>query len=60
MTLMTQISSYADDNAKFNDDAPTTSDDPFYSEENIAELKRRLANYRSGKSIPKEHELIEP
>lgn len=59
MTLMTQISPYADDNAKFNDDAPTTSDDPFYSEENIAELKRRLANYRSGKSIPKEHELIE-
>ena len=53
---MTQISPYADDNAKFNDDAPTT----FYSEENIAELKRRLANYRSGKSIPKEHELIEP
>lgn len=57
---MTRISPYADDNAKFNDAAPTTSDDPFYSEENIAELKRRLANYRSGKSIPKEHELIEP
>lgn len=57
---MTQISPYTDDNAKFNDAAPTTSDDSFYSEENIAELKRRLANYRSGKSIPKEHELIEP
>lgn len=66
MTLMTRISPYADDNAKFNEErtfndaAPTTSDDPFYSEENIAELKRRLPNYRSGKSIPKEHELIEP
>ena len=37
---MTQISPYADDNAKFNDDAPTTSDDPFYSEEK--KLRRKL------------------
>ena len=33
--------------------------DPFYSKENIAELERRVADVRSGKSILKEHELIE-
>ena len=35
------------------------SADPFYSKENIAELERRVANIHSGKSILKEHELIE-
>ena len=35
------------------------SADPFYSKENMAELERRVANIRSGKSILKEHELIE-
>lgn len=35
------------------------SADPFYSEENIAELERRIANVRSGKSTLKEHDLIE-
>lgn len=33
--------------------------DPFYSAENIAELERRVANIKSGKSTLKEHELIE-
>jgi DNA-damage-inducible protein J len=35
------------------------SADPFYSRENIAELERRVADIRSGKSTLKEHELIE-
>lgn len=35
------------------------SADPFYSQENITELERRIADTRSGKSILKEHELIE-
>ena len=35
------------------------SADPFYSKENIAELERRAAEIRSGKSTLKEHELIE-
>lgn len=66
MTLMTRISPYVDDNVKrnekraFTDADPASSDDPFYSKANIAELERRLANYRSGKSTPQEHELIEP
>ena len=33
--------------------------DPFYSESNIKELKRRIESVRSGKSILKEHNLIE-
>lgn len=33
--------------------------DPFYSESNIKELKRRIESVRSGKSILKEHDLIE-
>lgn len=33
--------------------------DPFYSQENIAELERRVADIRLGKSTLKEHELIE-
>lgn len=33
--------------------------DPFYSDENIAELERRIGSVRSGKSILKEHDLIE-
>ena len=35
------------------------SADPFYSQENIAELERRIVDTRSGKSVLKEHELIE-
>lgn len=35
------------------------SADPFYSRENIAELERRAADIRSGKSTLKEHDLIE-
>lgn len=35
------------------------SADPFYSEENIMELERRISDVRSGKSTLKEHELIE-
>lgn len=33
--------------------------DPFYSAENIAELQRRAEDIRNGKSVLKEHELIE-
>ena len=33
--------------------------DPFYSAGNIAELEKRIANIRSGKSTLKEHDLIE-
>lgn len=33
--------------------------DPFYSAENVAELERRIADVNSGKSILKEHDLIE-
>ena len=33
--------------------------DSFYSESNIRVLEERAANIESGKSIPKEHELIE-
>ena len=33
--------------------------DPFYNESNIRILEERAANIDSGKSIPKEHELIE-
>lgn len=35
------------------------SADPFYSKENMEELERRVADIRSGKSILKEHELVE-
>lgn len=34
------------------------SADPFYSEENIAELERRIADIKAGKNTH-EHELIE-
>jgi DNA-damage-inducible protein J len=33
--------------------------DPFYSQENIAELERRVANINAGISKFTEHELIE-
>ena len=33
--------------------------DPFYSRENMAELERRVADVRVGKSVLKQHELIE-
>ena len=33
--------------------------DPFYSESNIKELKRRIESVRSGKSTLKEQDLIE-
>lgn len=35
------------------------SADPFYSRENIRELERRVEGIHAGKSILKEHELIE-
>lgn len=38
---------------------PVYNKDPFYSKENIAELERRIASVRSGKSTLKEHDLIE-
>ena len=33
--------------------------DPFYSKENMEELERRINDIRTGKSVMKEHELIE-
>ena len=33
--------------------------DPFYSDANIAELQKRIADIKSGKSVLKEHDLIE-
>lgn len=33
--------------------------DPFYSDENMNELRRRIADIRSGKAKMVEHELIE-
>ena len=33
--------------------------DPFYSEKNIAHLKRVIADIESGKAVLTEHELIE-
>ncbi len=33
--------------------------DPFYSESNIKEIKRRIESVRSGKSTLEEHDLIE-
>ena len=35
------------------------SADPFYSQENIAELEKRVSDIRTGKSALQEHELIE-
>lgn len=35
------------------------SGDPFYSEENLSELKKRITEIESGKAILKEHELME-
>ena len=35
------------------------SADPFYSEENMTVLKRRIDSVRTGESTLKEHELIE-
>ena len=37
----------------------TANTDPFYSAENIAEIKRRIADVQSGASTLKEHDLIE-
>ena len=34
-------------------------DDPFYSEANMAEPARRIADVKSGKSVLQEHDLIE-
>ena len=35
------------------------SNDPFYSKENMEELERRINDIQTGRSIMKEHELIE-
>ncbi len=35
------------------------SADPFYSRSNIRELEKRVSEVRSGKSVLKEHDLIE-
>lgn len=35
------------------------SADPFYNQENITELEKRVSDIRSGKSTLQEHELIE-
>lgn len=33
--------------------------DPFYSEANLRALEQRIADLESGRSMPKEHDLIE-
>ena len=33
--------------------------DPFYSKENIDEIVKKISNLEEGKTILKEHELIE-
>ena len=35
------------------------ADDSFYSKKNMDELERRVDNIRTGKSVLKEHDLIE-
>ena len=35
------------------------SGDPFYSRQNMAELERRIDGIKTGKSVLKEHDLIE-
>ncbi len=35
------------------------SADPFFSKENISEIERRVEAVRTGKSVLKQHELIE-
>jgi len=35
------------------------SADPFYSRQNMAELERRIGEIKTGKSVLKEHDLIE-
>ena len=49
-----RIRVYSDGKKKYE-----VSSDPFYSQENIAELKRRIDEIESGKSTLEEHELIE-
>lgn len=63
---MAQINLRIDDNTKRHAEVTIEnktpfelSADPFYSRENMAELERRAADIRSGKSHFKEHELIE-
>ena len=33
--------------------------DPFYSEANLGVMEQRIADLESGRSMPKEHDLIE-
>ena len=62
---MAQINLRVDDATKRNAEKTldeiglSMSADPFYSKKNIAELEKRVADIQSGKSILKEHELIE-
>ena len=37
----------------------TADSDPFYSESNVRELKKRLDDVRDGAAVLEEHELIE-
>lgn len=37
----------------------TADSDPFYSESNVKELKKRLDDVRDGAAVREEHELIE-
>lgn len=37
----------------------TADPDPFYSESNVRELKRRMDDIKSGATVLQEHELIE-
>ena len=66
---MAQVSLRVDDKVKINIFLKTVvrekhipfelSAAPFYSNGNMEELERRIADIRSGKSTLKEHELVE-
>lgn len=59
MSMTTAFCIFAKKTVRENKIPFEVSADPFYSEENIAELEKRVADIRSGKSVLKEHELIE-
>lgn len=59
MSLSTAVNIYLKKLGRENRIPFEVSADPFYSKENMIELERRVADIRSGKSILKEHDLIE-
>ena len=59
MSLSTAVNIYLKKLGRENRIPFEVSADSFYSKENMIELERRVADIRSGKSILKEHDLIE-